>query len=87
VLEPYAVKSGLISLGPAALTAAWLYTVRPQKRANQLFLTACLLSFLGAAIQYRPWQRFLLTAGLDFWAEVLLLLALCIWIRAERRVE
>lgn len=84
MLEPYAVKSGLISLGPAALTAAWLYTVSPRKRANQLFLAACLLSFLGAVIQYRPWQRFLLAAGLDFWAEILLLAAFCIWIKAGR---
>jgi hypothetical protein len=86
----------LISLGPAALTAACLYSFATRKNrlgleitpsarrfigwANRLFLSACLLSFLGAIIQYRPWQRFLLSAGLDFWAEILLLAALFIWI-------
>jgi hypothetical protein len=84
LLEPYAVKSGLISLGPAALTAGCLYTVETRKRASHLFLAACVLSFLGATIQYRPWQRFLLTVGLDFWAEILLLSAFCIWVRAGR---
>jgi hypothetical protein len=89
LLEPYAVKSGLISLGPAALTAACLYTIAyrkhppstwPAKIANKCFLTACLLSFVGAIVQYKRWQRFLLSIGLDFWAEVSLLAALFIWI-------
>ncbi len=92
LLEPYAVKSGLISLGPAALTAGCFYTFtirksaesRSVRRANQLFVAACLLSFLGAVIQYRPWQRYLLTVGLDFWAEILLLSALLLWIRQTR---
>lgn len=89
LLEPYAVKSGLISLGPAALTAACLYTIAyrkhppstsPAKIANKCFLTACLLSFIGAIVQYKPWQRFLLSIGLDFWAGASLLAALFIWI-------
>lgn len=95
LLEPYAVKSGLVSLGPAALTAACLFTLgtrehrgeRPVSQANKLFLAACLLSLLGAAIQYRPWQRFLLTAGLDFWTEILLLSAFIIWISRTKLVE
>lgn len=88
MLEPYAVKSGLISTGPAILTAGWLFTLgtrraaddRHVSKANRFFCAACLLSFLGAVIQYRPWQRFLLTVGLDFWSEVLLLAAFVIWI-------
>lgn len=106
LLEPYAVKSGLISLGPAILIAACLFTlgtshlrstpVTPKERrfifrANKLFVAACALSFLGAIVQYKPWQRFLLSIGLDFWAEVLLLAALFIWIEftplAERGCE
>ena len=106
LLEPYAVKSGLISLGPAVLIAACLFTLgtsnldsapatakqrRSIFRANKLFLTACALSFAGAVVQYKPWQRFLLSIGLDFWAEVFLLAALFIWIEftplAERRSE
>jgi hypothetical protein len=96
LLEPYAVKSGLISLGPAALTAACLFTLGTSKNlvtaistpgtrrfiswANRLFLAACLLSFTEAIVQYKLWQRFLLSIGLDFWAEILLLGAFGIWI-------
>lgn len=88
LLEPYAVKSGLISLGPAVLTAACLYTLGARKlkqnpyisRANGFFLGACVLSFMGAVIQYRPWLRFLLAVGLDFWVEILLTAAFLIWI-------
>lgn len=96
LLEPYAVKSGLISLGPAALTAACLFTLGTSKNvvttlsvqrarqfitwANRLFLAACLLSFAEAIMQYKPWQRFLLSIGLDFWAEILLVGAFVIWI-------
>jgi hypothetical protein len=94
MLEPYAVKSGLISLGPAALIAGCLFTLgtsdggpsmapdakRGLSWANRLFLAACLISFGEAVLQYKPWQRILLSVGLDFWAEVLLLAAFLIWI-------
>jgi hypothetical protein len=87
LLEPYAVKSGLISLGPAALMAAALFTLSVRAKppqlswANTLFLAACSISFVQAILQYKPWQRILLTIGLDFWAEILLLAAFLIWIR------
>jgi hypothetical protein len=85
LLEPYAVKSGLISLAPAILISAWLFTLtrrlRAASRANVLFLSACLISFIQAILQYKPWQRILLTAGLDFWTEILLLVAFLLWIR------
>jgi Glycosyltransferase family 87 len=98
MLEPYAVKSGLISLGPAALVGACLYTLassgvrsRSVKWANGLFLAACGVSFAQAILQYKPWQRMLLTVGLDFWTEVLLLAAFLIWIlytpAAERGIS
>jgi len=95
LVEPHAVKSGLISLAPAVLTAGYLYargrrelcgaSLKPEERrsasiAGVLFLCACMLFFLGTVIQYRPWQRFLLAAGLDCWAEMLLLAAFTIWI-------
>jgi len=88
IVEPYAVKSGLISLGPAVLTAACLYTLGTEERAEQpiisrantLFLGACLIAVIGTVIQYRPWQHFLLGIGLDFWAELLLLSAMFLWI-------
>ena len=92
MLEPYAVKSGLISLAPAVITAACLYTCGSQSRersdgasirwANRLFLAACVGSFAEAMIQYRPAQRWLLSVGLDFWVDLLLLAALLVW--AER---
>jgi len=94
MLEPYAVKSGLISLGPAALTATCLFTLGTRKErnlperaqrlasiANGLFLAACAISFAQAILQYKSWQRYLLSFGLDFWGEVLLLGAFFIWIR------
>lgn len=87
LLEPYAVKSGLISLGPAALVAASLFTLSTRAKppwsswANAFFLTACSISFVQAILQYKPWQRILLTIGLDFWGEILLLAAFLTWIR------
>ncbi|MBV9611097.1 MAG: hypothetical protein JO091_01440 [Acidobacteriaceae bacterium] len=48
--------------------------------ANVLFLAACFISFAQALIQYKPLQRYLLSFGLDFWGEILLLIAFCIWI-------
>jgi Glycosyltransferase family 87 len=87
LLEPYAVKSGLISLAPAALIASCLFTLaasanktRAVSWANNLFLASCLISFLQAILQYKPWQRILLTIGLDFWGEILLLVAYLVWI-------
>lgn len=87
LLEPYAVKSGLISLGPAALIAGSLFTLGARTRrialvswANALFLAACSISFIQAILQYKPWQRMLLTIGVDFWSNLLLLAAFLIWI-------
>jgi hypothetical protein len=52
VLQPFCLKSSLISLGPAALTAASLYSVATRVNSNshdvlarRLFLAACTLSF------------------------------------------
>ncbi len=92
LLEPYAVKSGLISVAPAVLTAAALFTASEQvarsgssargiRLTNGLFVAASLMAFAGAIIQHRPWQRWLLTVGLDFWAEILLAAALLFWIK------
>jgi hypothetical protein len=83
MFEPFAVKSGLISLAPAALTAASLYTIEKQRTANRLFLTACVISFLEAILQYRPWMRYLLAVGTDFWMEILLVVAFVFWLRTR----
>lgn len=96
LLEPYAVKSGLISLAPAALIAACLYTLGTSAKpapsrltswANRLFLLACLISFGQAVLQYKPWQRVLLSIGTDFWTEIALLAAFLIWICATPVAE
>lgn len=86
VLEPFCPKSGMISLGPAALIAAALYSVQTQAVrspretvAHRLFLSACALSFLGAVTQYEPMLRMLLAWGLDFYSTLLLLAALSMW--------
>lgn len=92
LVEPFAVKSGLISVAPAALTAACLFTLgggvhqarglSPGVRwANRLFLAACAVSFGQAILQYLPWQRLLLSYGADFWGNVLLVAAFLVWIR------
>ena len=86
MIEPYAVKSGLISLAPAVITAGCLFALRkkevtiPVRFANVLFLAACAISFLQASLQYKAWQRYLLSFGMDFWGECLLLAAFAIWI-------
>jgi len=48
--------------------------------ANGLFLAAAAISFVQAILQYKPWQRYLLSFGMDFWGECLLLAAFAIWI-------
>jgi hypothetical protein len=90
MIEPYAVKSGLISLAPAVVTAGCLFALRckldPTRSnravvwANRLFLAACAISFAQAILQYKPWQRYLLSFGMDFWGECLLLMAFALWI-------
>ncbi len=94
MIEPFAVKSGLISLAPAVLTAGCLFALRNKEArtagkkavqwADGLFLMACAISFLQAILQYKPWQRYLLSFGMDFWGECLLLAAFTIWIGCTR---
>jgi hypothetical protein len=94
MIEPYAVKSGLISLAPAAITAGCLFALRRveikqqgrswRKWANAIFLASCGISLAQALLQYKPWQRYLLSYGVDFWGECLLLAAFAIWIGRTR---
>jgi Glycosyltransferase family 87 len=92
LLEPFCVKSGMISLGPAALIAAALYSCERRAArgsvemlARFLFLAACGLSFLSAVTQYKPLLRLLLAFGLDFYAALMLLAALLLWTRLPDR--
>jgi hypothetical protein len=86
VLQPYTVKGTLISLGPAVLVAAALYSRPPgaadgwlNRAARRLFLGACAVSAVGVAAQFRPLLHLLAACGLDFLVAVLLLTALWFW--------
>lgn len=82
ILQPFALKSSLISLGPAALIAAALYSREPRRSlAGNLFVCASALSFAGAILQYKPALRFLLACGIDFYVGATLLGALLHWTR------
>jgi Glycosyltransferase family 87 len=77
LLEPFGPISGMISIGPAVLVAAAASSAESRgSLARRLFLGACVLSFLGAILQYRPLLRLLLVVGLDFYAALLLFTAL-----------
>ena len=94
VLEPFCLKSSMISIGPAVLVAAALLSAQVRggldsssSLANRLFLCASALSMLGAIAQYKPLFRLLLAIGADFYAAALLLAALLIWALKEIRVR
>lgn len=82
-LEPFCPKSSMISLGPAVLIGAALCSIQVhnafEKSARWLFFAACGMSFFGALVQYKPALRLLLALGLDFYAGLLLILALLLW--------
>lgn len=87
VLQPFAVKVSLISLGPAAAIGAAFFTIRAANSsdtrnlwANRLYLASALLSFGAACVQYKPYLRFLQAIGIDFWVSCLLGASLLLWI-------
>lgn len=90
VLQPFAVKVSLISLGPAAVIGAAFFTTRAvnssdtrNRWANRLYLAAALLSFGAACVQYKPYLRLLQAIGIDFWVASLLGGSLLLWIVGE----
>lgn len=83
VLQPFCLKSSLISLGPAVLVAAALCSTSQSTIARRLFLGGCGLSLIGATAQYKPLLRVLSALGIDFWAALLLLAALLVWAKAR----
>jgi Glycosyltransferase family 87 len=82
ILQPFCLKSGMISLGPAVLVAAAYSRARPAV-ARGLFLGGCGISLLAGVAQYKPLLRALSAAGMDFWAALLLLAALVLWARRK----
>lgn len=94
ILEPFCPKSSMISLGPALLVAAAMYsggrTFTPLAcawTARRLFLFACVLSLSGALVQYRPAIRFMLAIGVDFYVNLLLMAALAFWILDAKALQ
>ena len=90
VLQPFAVKVSLISLGPAAVIGAAFLSVRApdsleprNSLANRLYFAAALLSFGAACIQYKPYLRWLQAIGIDFWVSCLLGASLLVWMAAK----
>lgn len=85
ILEPFCPKSSMISLGPAVVVAAAIYSkgaqppsIRSASIARRLFEIACALSLLCALLQYKPAIRFTLAIGADFYVSLLLFVALAL---------
>jgi hypothetical protein len=85
ILEPFSMNSGLISLLPAVLAAACVYSAprgEYPEAARRWFLAACVLSALASATFYRPLQREVLMLGIHFWLMLALGASLVIAARA-----
>jgi len=69
-LQPFCMNSGLISLLPAVLAAAHVFSApsgQYPQAARRAFLVTCILSILANSTFYRPFQRAALMWGIDFW--------------------
>lgn len=85
ILEPFCPKSSMISLGPAVMVAAAIYSdgaghtsIRSAWIARRLFELACALSLSCALLQYRPAIRFMLAIGVDFYVSLLMFATLAL---------
>ncbi len=70
VLQPFCMNSGLISLFPAVLAAACVYSAPDgefSQSARRWFLAACSLAVVASVTFYRSLQREALMLGIDFW--------------------
>lgn len=93
VLQPFCARSGMISLGPAVMIAAALYSrgahdlglLNARHRAARLLvLGAGIVSVLGAIVQIKPFLRWFLALGMDFFGALMLLAALILWALPRR---
>jgi len=85
-LQPFAMNSGLISLLPAILVGAHVYSAPPgefPRAAKRAFLVACGFAALASATLWRPLQRWALMLGVDFWLMLALAAALVIAARGS----
>ncbi len=90
VLQPFAVKVSLISLGPAAVIGAAFLSPSPTDHLNarklwasRTYLAAALLSFGAACVQYKPYLRWLQAIGIDFWIACLLGASFLLWMPGQ----
>jgi hypothetical protein len=85
-LQPFAMNSGLISLLPAILVGAHVYSAPPgefPRAAKRAFLVACGFAALASATLWRPLQRWALMLGVDFWLMLAVAAALVIAARGS----
>jgi hypothetical protein len=94
ILEPFCPKSSMISLGPAILVAAAIYSEAGARAripsawiARRLYVLACALSLLCALLQYRPAIRFMLAIGADFYVSLLLFISLALSIGSVKTLR
>jgi len=94
LLEPFAVKVSLISLGPAALIGAGYFTSLSGKTrdsrclwASRAYFAAVLLSAIATCVQVRRYLRWLQAVGIDFWISICLGAAFILWVSALRRTR
>ncbi len=81
ILQPFAMNSGLISLLPAVLAAAHVYSAPAGQypaSARRCFLATCACAAVATSTFYRPLQREALMLGIDFWMMVALAATLVI---------
>lgn len=87
ILQPFAMNSGLISLLPAVLAGAHVYSApagQYRVSARRWFLATCACAAVATATFYRPLQRYALMLGIDFWLMVALAATLAIAAKGER---
>ena len=85
-LQPFAMNSGLISLLPGILVGAHVCSAADgefPRAAKRAFLVACGFAALASATFWRPFQRWALMLGVDFW--LMLALAATLVIAARER--
>ena len=92
MLLPFVAKVSLLSLGPAALIGAALFSTENSFRPNGAtrmagicYLASALLSFGSAFVLDKDELRVLQALGIDFWISSLPAIAYALWIRSATK--
>ncbi len=86
LLQPFAVKVSLISLGPAALIGGAClsgWAGHRSQQAKYFYFAATALSLLVAFLQKPVYLHWLQAIGVDFWIGSLLVTALSFWMNEQ----